>query len=185
MSKNDRKLTPKQQQFVQRYLVDFNATKAYKESYPNCKSDNTARTNGAKLLAKANIQEAVSKAQKKVAKRNEVDQDWIVQRLKWQADARMSKVAECMGRGELALKDEMTEEEMDALSSYSISETNGAESNSKSIRFQVKDPTKSLELLGKHIGMWKDKDDGGTGKEASSSIKARLAEILEEIGPEE
>ena len=35
-------MTDKQQLFCDEYLKDFNATRAYKVAYPNCKKDETA-----------------------------------------------------------------------------------------------------------------------------------------------
>ena len=50
------KLTPKQIAFVEEYLIDMNATRAYKAVYKNVKSDNAAKVNGSKLLTKANVE---------------------------------------------------------------------------------------------------------------------------------
>ena len=48
-------MTDKQRKFADEYLIDCNATRAYKAAYPNIKSDEAARVNGCKLLTKANI----------------------------------------------------------------------------------------------------------------------------------
>ena len=50
------RLTPKEERFVGKYLIDLNATAAYERSFP----DGTARTNSAKLMAKANIAAAIA-----------------------------------------------------------------------------------------------------------------------------
>ena len=59
----------KHELFCKEYLVDLNATRAYTTVY-NAKSNNTARTNGSKLLAKANIarrlKELMDRREKKV-----------------------------------------------------------------------------------------------------------------------
>lgn len=44
------KLTPKQKLFADEYLIDLNATRAYKAAYKSCKKDETANVNGSKLL---------------------------------------------------------------------------------------------------------------------------------------
>ena len=48
-------MTDKQRKFADEYLVDCNATRAYKAAYPKIKSDEAARVNGSKLLTNTNI----------------------------------------------------------------------------------------------------------------------------------
>ena len=48
-------LTEKQQRFCDEYLIDCNATRAYKAAYPNTTNDNTAAVNGSKLLRNTKI----------------------------------------------------------------------------------------------------------------------------------
>lgn len=48
-------MTDKQRRFADEYIVDCNATRAYKAAYPHVKSDGAARSNASKLLTKANI----------------------------------------------------------------------------------------------------------------------------------
>ena len=43
-------MTDAQKRFCDEYLIDLNATRAYKVAYPNCKKDETARANGSRLL---------------------------------------------------------------------------------------------------------------------------------------
>lgn len=49
------KLTEKQKLFVDEYLIDLNATRAYKAAYPNIKNDHSARTLASRLLTKVDI----------------------------------------------------------------------------------------------------------------------------------
>lgn len=46
--------------FCDEYLIHLNATKAYKSAYPNVTNNNTAKTNGSRLLTKANVSEYIS-----------------------------------------------------------------------------------------------------------------------------
>jgi phage terminase small subunit len=77
--KNNHKLEPRQEKFIQEYLKDLNATQAAIRAGYSAK---TANEQGARLLAKASIQAAVDKAQLKRAKRVEVSQDWVIENLK-------------------------------------------------------------------------------------------------------
>lgn len=48
-------LTAKQKRFADEYLIDLNATRAYKVAYPRVKKDSAARANGSRLLTNANV----------------------------------------------------------------------------------------------------------------------------------
>nr|WP_319566262.1 terminase small subunit [uncultured Rhodoferax sp.] len=56
---NDFGLTPNQERFVQEYLIDLNATRAYLAAHPGSKGT-TARTEGSRYLANPNIAAAIS-----------------------------------------------------------------------------------------------------------------------------
>ena len=48
-------MTKKQKIFADEYLIDLNATRAYKVAYPRVKNDEVARANGSRLLTNANV----------------------------------------------------------------------------------------------------------------------------------
>lgn len=61
------KLTEKQKLFVAEYLIDLNATRAYKVAYPHVKTDGAARACASKLLTKANIKAYIDEQLEKVS----------------------------------------------------------------------------------------------------------------------
>ncbi|MFR9710750.1 terminase small subunit [Paenibacillus sp. MB22_1] len=70
-------LTPKQQLFVKEYLIDLNATQAaIRAGY----SKKTANEQGARLLAKASIQDALQEAMNKRAEKVEITAEQVLQR---------------------------------------------------------------------------------------------------------
>jgi len=76
-------LTPKQKEFVKQYLVDLNATRAairagYKER--------RARERGCRLLHHPRIQAALAEAAKQREQRTLISQDYVIQRLKEEAE---------------------------------------------------------------------------------------------------
>lgn len=80
-------LTPKQERFVQEYLVDLNATQAairagYKEK--------TAGAIGSENLKKPEIQSALQRALKDREERTEVTQDYVIRKLVEIADKEAS-----------------------------------------------------------------------------------------------
>ena len=87
MTAPPKSLTPKQQRFVEEYLVDLNATQAaIRAGY----SKKTAKETGYENLTKPDIQSAVSAAMEERSKRTEVDADWVLKRLARLADATMA-----------------------------------------------------------------------------------------------
>lgn len=70
-------MTEKQQKFADEYIIDCNATRAYKAAYPNVKKDNVAAAAGARLLrivkVAAYIEEKLAEiSDQKTAKAQEV-----------------------------------------------------------------------------------------------------------------
>ena len=71
-------LTPKQQRFVEEYLIDLNATQAaIRAGY----SEKTAQEQSSRLLSNVMVQEAVQKAKNKLSERTELTVDMVVQGL--------------------------------------------------------------------------------------------------------
>lgn len=71
-------LTPKQQRFVEEYLIDLNATQAaIRAGY----SEKTAYSVGHENLKKPEIQKAIEEAKSQVSKRTELTVDMVVQGL--------------------------------------------------------------------------------------------------------
>ena len=48
-------MTDRQQKFADEYLIDCNATRAYKAAYPNVRKDSTAAQAGSRLLRNVNV----------------------------------------------------------------------------------------------------------------------------------
>ena len=80
-----KKLTPKQERFVEEYLIDLNGTQAaIRAGY----SPKTAQEQASALLSKLIIQEAVKAGREAKAKDARVDAQWVLSRLKEEADAK-------------------------------------------------------------------------------------------------
>lgn len=59
-------MTEAQKRFCDEYLVDLNATRAYKVAYPKIKKDETARVNGSRLLTNANVKNFIDQELEKI-----------------------------------------------------------------------------------------------------------------------
>lgn len=80
-------LTPKQERFVQEYLVDLNATAAAKRAGY---SEKRASELGYQLLHKTTVQTAIQRAVISRSQRTEVTQDYVIEKLMAIADKRAS-----------------------------------------------------------------------------------------------
>ena len=68
-------LTPKQERFVEEYLIDLNATQsAIRAGY----SEKTAEQQGYQLLQKTSVLKAIEEAKNQVSKRTELTVDMVV-----------------------------------------------------------------------------------------------------------
>ena len=74
-------MTEKQKRFADEYIIDLNATRAYKVAYPNVKNDETAKAAASRLLTNVNVKAYIDNLIYERAKRTEVTQDRVVKEL--------------------------------------------------------------------------------------------------------
>ena len=123
------KLNKKQKAFADYYIESLNATESYVKAY-EC-SYNTARTNGARLLANANIKRYIDEVMSAKDESRIASQDEILQ------------ILTDIARG-------ITEEEVVQFSQL-------GEELRTTRKPTIKDRMKASELLGKRYRMWTDK----------------------------
>lgn len=166
------KLTPKQKIFCDEYLVDLNATRAYKAAYKSVKKDETAAVNGNRLLRNAKVKEYIDKRMKDREKRTEITQDFVLKELYAIAKSNGSNYAKVVQKSYMKpvydkQGNKIGEEEV-FYKDVEIKETEDLTTNEKKAIAAIKqtkfgiavescDKVKALELLGKHLGMFKDK----------------------------
>jgi len=127
-------MTKNQRKFADEYLIDCNATRAYKAAYPRVKSDDIAAVNGSKLL------------------RNTKVKNYIDEQLEKISSSKVADVKEVMEYLTSVLRGESTSE---------IVVIEGAGDGYSDARRMDKAPDekerlKAAELLGKRYGMFKD-----------------------------
>lgn len=165
------KLTEKQKTFVNEYLVDLNATRAYKVAYPNVKKDDTAAVNGNRLLRNAKVKEYLNERMKEREKRTEITQDKVLEELAAIAFSNGSKYAKVIEEtvydenGEVLLDSDgniVKQKVVDLVLTDELSETDkkaiaSIKKGRNGIEISTCDKVRALELLGKHLGMFKEK----------------------------
>ena len=149
-------MTKKQKIFADEYLIDLNATRAYRVAYPSVKKDETAAAAAARMLRNVKVQEYISERMQERQQRTEVTQDMVVKELAAIAFARATDYVEIRSIGvcgTVAIKPTTD------LSDQQISAIAGIKEGANGIEIKLNDKEKALELLGRHLGMWNDKLD--------------------------
>ena len=74
-------MTKKQKIFADEYLIDLNATRAYKVAYPRVKNDEVAAAAATRLLRNVKVAAYISERMQERQKRTEVTQDRVIEEL--------------------------------------------------------------------------------------------------------
>lgn len=160
----------KQKIFADEYLIDLNATRAYKVAYPSVKKDETAAQAGSRMLRNVKVAAYIQERMEERQKRTEITQDRVLEELAAIAFARATDYAEVKGEC-VCIKD------TDTLDEQQIRAIAGIKEGKYGIELKLNDKEKALELLGRHLGMFKDKlEVSGLEEE-----KKKLGDILEQL----
>lgn len=151
--------------------MDLNATQAairagYKEK--------AAYRTGAENLRKPQIQEEIQKRMEERQKRTEITQDMVLQELAAIAFARATDYVSVMG-GMVQVKD------TDQLSDSQIAAIAGIKETQNGIEVKLGSKEKTLELLGRHLGMWNDKINVEGQVEAKNPFADLTTEELKKL----
>ena len=163
------KLTAKQERFVEEYLIDLNATQAaIRAGY----STDTANEQGCRMLANVSIRSQIDKAIAERSKRTGVNADRVIMEL---AKIAFVNATEVIDPKTATIKADALPEDTAAIQSVKV-KTFGEDGLEREIK--MADKLKALELLGKHLGMFKDK------VELSGSLdteKTKLDDLLQQM----
>ncbi len=180
-------MTDAQKRFCDEYLIDLNATRAYKVAYPRCKKEETANAASSRMLRNVKVQEYISKKQQEIEKRTEVTQDMVIKELAKIAFLDIRKLY--TENGQLKNISDIDSNTAGAISSLeTLEEYEGYGDDREKIgdtqKVKLLDKTKALELLGRHLGMFKEKVtiDGNvnTNNPFSGMSTEELRKILNE-----
>ena len=167
-------MTEKQKIFADEYLIDLNATRAYRAAYPNCKKDSSADAAARKLLGNTRIQTYITERMEERQKRTEITQDMVLQELAAIAFARATDYVSVMD-GMVQVKD------TDQLSDSQIAAIAGIKETQNGIEVKLGSKEKTLELLGRHLGMWNYKINVEGQVEAKNPFADLTTEELKKL----
>ena len=74
-------MTEKQKRFCDEYLIDCNATRAYKTVYQNVKSDEVARKAGSRLLTNVDAKNYITEQMEKIHNEKTADAQEVIEYL--------------------------------------------------------------------------------------------------------
>jgi phage terminase small subunit len=153
---DENKLTDKQEEFCQQYLIDLNGTQAaIRAGY----SADTAYSIASENMIKPKIQARLAELMEARRKRCQVSQDEVVLELKRIAFSDMRKIAKWDGDS-VTLEASTSLSDDDGACVESVARTTTKDGGSISCKLHSK--TKALELLARHLGMLHDKVDHTT-----------------------
>ncbi len=145
-----RKLSARQALFVQEYLIDLNAKDAViRAGFVK----NGAKQAGYALLQKPHVQAAITAAMAGRVKRMEIDQDEVLREIYRLGFSNIADYIE-WGPNGVALKPsaDMSEEALRCILEVSENKTE----KGSTLKFKLHDKKGSLELLGRHLGIFTD-----------------------------
>lgn len=171
-------LTPKQERFVQEYLVDLNATAAAKRAGY---SEKTACEQAARLLANVKVQTAVQEAKQARQERTEITQDMVLRETAKLAFFDIRKMFDKNGKPlDISKLNADTAAALVGLDVQDVANNDGDYVGFVK-KYKMADKLKALELLGKHLGTWEPKDDGPKDDAEEDGLSRSLRELAESL----
>lgn len=162
-------MTKKQKRFIEEYLIDLNATQAaIRAGY----SSDTAYSIGNENLKKPEIKTRIDKAMAERSKRTGVNADRVVMEL---AKIAFVNANDVIDPKTATIKEDALPEDTAAIQSVKV-KTFGEDGLEREIK--MADKLRALELLGRHLGMFKDKVEVSGTLETE---KTKLDDLLQQL----
>ena len=141
-------MTEKQKRFCDEYLIDCNATRAYKAVYKNIKSDDVARRAGSRLLTNVDVQKYIDARMEELHNEKTADAQEVIEYLS------------AVLRGESTAQEIVVVGTGDGCSKAKTVEKAPSE----------KERLKAAELLGKRYALFTDKVEMDTDMDLNITI---------------
>lgn len=167
-----KKLSPKQERFVEEYLIDFNATRAAKAAGY---SEKTAYSQGFEQLKKPEIQAKIADARARMSKRTEITQDKVLNELAKVGFANIWHFLKVNDSGEyVADLSGATEEQVAAISWASFD-------GPGRVTIRMHDKLAALDKIAKHLGMYeagRGEDDDAVSLTVNINSRDPVGDVL-------
>lgn len=147
------KLTARQQRFCDEYLIDLNATQAaIRAGY----SPKTAEQAASRLLSLVKVSDEINREMAIRSKRTGISQDRVLLEIAKMAFVNIDDVVDVKTG---AVKPDASREDLACIQSIKYKSSESEMGSSVEREVKIADKKANLELLGKHLGMFKDKID--------------------------
>lgn len=162
-------MTQKQKRFIEEYLIDLNATQAaIRAGY----SLDTAKSIGSENLTKPDIQARIAKAMAERSRRTGVNADRVVMEL---AKIAFVNAKDVIDPDTATVRPDALPEDTAAIQSVKV-KTFGEDGLEREVK--MADKLRALELLGRHLGMFKDKVELSGALETE---KTKLDDLIQQM----
>lgn len=159
------------ERFCQEYLIDNNGAQAAIRAKFGKKS---ARSKASQLLTKVNIQDRIAELRVEREKRTQISQDRVLKELACLGHSNIKDYIKHAADGFIQFKDidKISEEDAKAIESIKVNYKEGK------IEFKLHSKTRTLDMIGRHLGMFTDKIEhsGGITHQISDKFFPKLDE---------
>lgn len=167
-------MTKKQKRFAEEYLIDLNATQAAIRAGYKVTKTKSASEIGAQLLKNTQVSEAIQQAMAERSRRTGISQDRVLTEL---AKIAFVNAADVIDPETAMVLPSATLEDTAAIQSIKVKESFSDSGQMREREVRMADKLKALELLGKHLGMFKEKVElSGLDKE-----KSKLDDLVSQL----
>lgn len=166
-------MTDKQARFCEEYMIDLNATQAaIRAGY----SPKTAQEQSARLLSNVMVQNRLAQLQAEQSRRTGVSADRVVREL---AKIAFANASDLIDLETASVKLDASRDDLAAIQSIKVKSfgEDGLEHEVK-----LADKLRALDLLGKHLGMYKDASEKENAAAQNNDIQT-LADLLQRPVP--
>ncbi len=161
-------MTDKQKRFCEEYMIDLNATQAaIRAGY----SPKTAYSIGEENLKKPDIQSRIAQLQAEQSRRTGVSADRVVREL---AKIAFVNASDLIDPQTASVKLDASRDDLAAVQSVKI-KTFGEDGLEHEVK--LADKLRALELLGKHLGVFKEASSGDPAADALEAARALLGGV--------
>lgn len=149
------KLTDKQQRFVAEYLIDLNATQAAIRTGYRVGNNQRASEIGMQLLQKTPVSEEIEKAMAERSRRTGITQDRVLNEL---AKIAFANAKDILDFKTATVKEDASEEDLACIQAVKVKRQTSSKGTLEERQVILYDKKAALELLGKHLGLFRDSD---------------------------
>lgn len=166
-------MTEKNKRFIEEFLIDLNGTQAAIRAGYSAK---TANEQAARLLANVSIQQEISKAMAERSRRTGINQDRVLQEL---AKIALVNTRDVIDFEDASVLETASEDDLAAIASVKVKTIPG-KGGELGIEREVKlyDKLRALEMLGKHLGMFREKIEVSGELETE---KTKLDDLIQQM----